>query len=108
VCDLDSYQTDEAARTARIAEIELILSVPCFEFWLILHFRRYNAFIEDGPRCRAQLEAIVPDDDKTKLKFAVYAPHVATAVEHARRLGEPPDMNPSTRMWRLVEALQTR
>src|SRR5438552_8384197 len=37
VCDVDDYEVTSAMTDAKTRQVELTLSVPCFEVWLILH-----------------------------------------------------------------------
>ncbi|WET83152.1 RloB family protein [Amycolatopsis sp. QT-25] len=43
VVDVDEFDLDRAAATARRLRIELAISNPCFEFWLLLHFEACSA-----------------------------------------------------------------
>ncbi|MEV0329754.1 hypothetical protein AB0H63_25370 [Micromonospora echinospora] len=44
--------------------------------------------------------------DKAKLDFGVFRDTVSMAADRARKLGDAPETNPSTAVWRLVEALR--
>ena len=44
---------------------------------------------------------------KTTLNFADFRDGIDKAIARAKRLGEPPDANPSTAVWRLIESLKS-
>ena len=92
-----------AARSA--VGIELAVSNPCFEVWLLLHHVDHKAFVNDGKAACALLNKHVPGYDK-KLDFAVFEAGVEVAVERAMAQAEPG--NPSTGVWRLVELVLRR
>jgi hypothetical protein len=105
VCDVDEYDTVIASTEAERLAVSLLWSNPCFEVWLILHKAPCSAHIEDGRRAEKRLCQEVPDWDKTKLNFDVFRPGIGDAVRRAKDLGDPPHANPSTALWRLIEAL---
>ncbi|WP_209640993.1 RloB family protein [Kibdelosporangium banguiense] len=81
--------------------MELAISNPCFELWLLLHFRD-----PCGPAsaCReivSHLSKCLTGYDKTKLDFACFADRVPAAIERARKIDLA--VNPSTDVWRLVQ-----
>jgi RloB-like protein len=106
VCDVDEFATEAAIAAAAEREVELALSRPCFEIWLILHVSegcpRFNSAAQVG----RHLKSLLPNWEKTGLKFSDFSSGVFDAVERAKRLGEPPDANPSTALWRLIESLR--
>ncbi|SDG32219.1 RloB-like protein [Lentzea fradiae] len=77
------------------------MSDPCFELWLLLHFKAHNAFIEKGKSACALLAEYVPGYDK-RLDFSRFDDRVEAAIKRAKEL---PAGNPSTDVWRLVEML---
>nr|WP_285744392.1 RloB family protein [Lentzea sp. NBRC 105346] len=105
VVDVDHFDIDAATRLAAQSGIELAVSNPCFEVWLLLHHVDHKAFVKDGKAACALLGKHVPGYDK-KLDFAVFEAGVEAAVERAKALDEPG--NPSTGVWRLVENLLSR
>jgi hypothetical protein len=44
--------------------------------------------------------------DKTRLSFKDFQAGVFDAVIRAQRLGEPPEANPSTAVWRVIESIR--
>lgn len=111
VFDTDEHPNLEQARAmAREGGIEVALSNPCFELWLLLHFRE-----SPGMRGRKEVARMlrkhVASYDK-RVEFAVYRQGYAAAVTRAQRLerdaaadGED-GRNPSTGVHRLAEAVR--
>jgi hypothetical protein len=101
VVDVDEFDIEAASVAARRAGIELAISNPCFEFWLLLHFRGPCGPAKACREIVTHLSKYVTDYDKTKLDFGHFAERVPAAVERARKID--PAVNPSTGVWRLVE-----
>jgi hypothetical protein len=101
----------EAIALAEANGIKLAISNPCFETWLILHFREHRGWLESeqAVRLRRQLDQSA---DKG-LDPARYMPHVSTAAARAAKLeerhqrdGTPfPQDNPSSGMHRLIASV---
>lgn len=110
VFDVDEFgaDVDAAVVAARRADVSLAISNPCFEFWLILHFKDHCAWLRDFHAAKAALCRHVRDYDKTKLTFDAFAPGIPDAIDRARKLtdsGKDHHDNPSTTMWRLAEII---
>ncbi|MFE2751718.1 RloB family protein [Actinosynnema sp. NPDC059335] len=101
VVDVDNFDIAAAVREADTAKVNLAVSDPCFELWLLLHFADHRAHIPDYRAARDPLARHVPGYDK-KLDYAAFDPGVEEAVARAARLG--PD-NPVTGVGRLVGAV---
>jgi hypothetical protein len=92
--------------------IQLAISNPCFEVWLILHFQDQQAWLENDAayKLRAKLDGTAGKG----LDAARYMPMVATAARRAARLDERhlrdgtrlPHTNPSSGMLHLLAAVQ--
>jgi hypothetical protein len=107
VCDVDEYDVKAAiTEAARHDRVELALSRPSFEVWLILHLRKGSPGFNNAPQAGAYLGKLLPDWDKTALRFADFGDGVLDATERAKALGEPPGANPSTAVWRAIESLR--
>lgn len=106
VCDLDDFDVTEAIAVASGKEIEFALSVPCFEVWLILHLAEGCPGFNTATQAGTHLKKLVRTWDKTKLNYKEFQSGVFHAVTRASRLGDPPDANPSTAVWRLIESLK--
>ncbi|MBN2494887.1 MAG: RloB domain-containing protein [Deltaproteobacteria bacterium] len=111
VCDVDEHpKLHEARMMARDNGIELAISNPCFELWLILHFRE-----SPGPQTRDQMTDILkkhlPDYDKS-VDFAQVRNGYEEAVARASRLDKMAEedgemgRNPTTGAWRLTESIR--
>ncbi|GAB2985940.1 RloB family protein [Saccharothrix stipae] len=99
--DVDHFDIAAALREADRAKVNLAVSDPCFELWLLLHFADHRAHIADYRAARDLLARHVPGYDK-KLDYAVFDPGLERAVARAALLG--PD-NPATTVGRLVQAV---
>lgn len=108
VVDVDEFELREAEADARRCGIELSVSNPCFEVWLLLHHVDCRAALARCAAARDRMKRHVPGYDKTKLDFACFAGGVTDAVARAKAL-EPTGANwaknPSTSVWRLVEKM---
>jgi hypothetical protein len=106
VCDVDEYSVVEASAEAVALGVSLLWSNPSFEVWLILHKGNCFAYIDGAAKAGDLLRALVVNWDKAKLDFSLFRDGVDDAVRRAKVLGDPPAANPSTAVWRLVEALR--
>lgn len=111
VFDVDDHPSlDDAMQMADANGIELAVSNPCFELWLLLHFRDSPGML-DRDRARAMLTGFVPEYDKT-IAFATFAPGYNDAVRRAAaldRLSEAigdPGRNPTTGVYKLTEMIR--
>ena len=102
---------DEAVQMARDNDINVAVSNPCFELWLVLHYTDHERWI-DNDDCRSLRRQ--HDGSKGKgLDGAAYMPRRHEAMERARRLAashdsakrQLPHDNPSSDMYRLLEAV---
>lgn len=102
----------EALELAQSRRIRTAVSNPCFEYWLVLHFKQPLDWLttEDAEDLRKQL-----DQSKSKeVDGAKYMPLRSQALRRARyidgrheRVGnEFPDNNPSSGMHALLEAIE--
>ena len=95
VCDVDEEDVSTAIQDARDGQVELSLSVPCFEVWLILHKTAGCPAFNNCAQADTYLRRFIRTWDKTQLRFSDFQAEIALAVERAKRLGEPPEANPS-------------
>jgi hypothetical protein len=103
---------DDALDLARRNDIQLAISNPCFELWLILHFRDHGRWLdnEQASRLRRQLDG----SSGKGLTPAEYMPLIKDAARRAAKLeerhsrdGTPfPHDNPSSGMFRLFAAVE--
>lgn len=113
VFDVDEHpRLNEAVQLAQARGIQVAISNPCFELWLLLHFR-------DSPGARhrhdlqGMLAGFLPKYDK-HLDFPRLEGGVPDATRRALRLeqdaaeeGEP-GRNPTTGVWRLTDSIARR
>lgn len=102
----------EAIGQAHANGIEVAVSNPCFELWLILHFQDHAAWLDNtqARRLRSQLDG---SGDKG-LEAAKYMPFTADATRRAAELDRRhqqdgttfPHNNPSSGMHRLLTAVE--
>ncbi|HVA45797.1 MAG TPA: RloB family protein [Pirellulales bacterium] len=110
VFDIDDHpNVGEAKEMARDNGIELAISNPCFELWLLLHFRE-NPGMQNRHVMKDMLEKFVPDYDK-RVEFTTYADGYQTAAGRARRMDEQATAdndagrNPTTSVYQLTEQI---
>jgi hypothetical protein len=102
----------EAIVQANAGGIQLAISNPCFELWLILHFQRRGGWLDsaEAVRLRSQLDG---SPDKS-LDPARYMPYVDDATGRAADLDARherdgttfPQDNPSSGMHRLIASVR--
>jgi RloB-like protein len=107
VCDVDEFDVTAAIVTASDHQVDLALSAPSFEVWLILHHSEGCPSFNSATQVSAHLKKLVGNWDKTKLNYQDFRTGVFNAVTRAQRLGDPPGANPATEVWRLVESLRS-
>ncbi len=97
-----------AAAEAAQLKVNLAISNPCFEVWLLLHHDKCEARLANCRETTQRLRKHLPGYDKARLKFKDHAIGLDDAIERSRQLdpsGEDHSKNPSTGMWRLVERI---
>jgi hypothetical protein len=91
--------------------VKVAVSNPCFELWLILHFKDSSAWLDSDDACRTRRKL---DGSADKgLDAATYMPHIAMAAARAAKLDKRherngvsfPRTNPSSGMHRLIAAI---
>jgi hypothetical protein len=109
VVDVDQFDLDGAVRLARQETVNLAVSNPCFEYWLLLHFEACTTPLSSYSEVAAKLTKHLPRYSKAALKFRDFADGVDLAVGRARKSCPEPHTelrrNPATGVWRLVEAV---
>lgn len=106
-------QLREAVALATSNGIRVAISNPCFELWLILHFRNQTAFMTNDQARKTRHECDGSRDQS--LDGRLYMAHRSEAVGRAKALdmrhrGDRtafPQDNPSSGMHRLVTSLTT-
>lgn len=108
--DLDEAAKSAARSTTDRLKVTIIVSNPCFELWLLLHFTDHRGATASFGQLEPLLKKHVPGYHKSRMDFeADYAPTYLDAVRRAMAL-EPSGIdyrrNPSTNMWRLVTTMR--
>lgn len=110
VFDVDSHHhIPEAKQKASANGVELAISNPCFELWLLLHFKDQRAHIERHDVQSACRECM-PGYDKN-VPFHKVFPHYESAVQRTVELNKWQESrgcaggNPSTGVHRLTERI---
>ena len=114
VMDTDEHpDLEEALQTAEQSGIRVALSTPCFELWLLLHYREQTAALDNrGAQQEATQLGLVDgkrlsDAAKRELR-ALYREAkeraIALEVMHTRD-GRPVTANPSSQVWHLADLL---
>ncbi|MFE9169895.1 RloB family protein [Streptomyces kebangsaanensis] len=111
VLDVDEFaHLNEALRLAEAENVEVALSNPCFELWLLLHHRAHHAPVAGYQQAKRHLVTHHPGYSKAarEFDFGHYRARWPDAVEHARKLAKPGEeakVNPSSGMWRLIQEI---
>jgi hypothetical protein len=105
VCDVDTFDVKPAIELSTTVGVNLALSQPCFEVWLILHKADRCPGFNNADQAGRTLRRYIPTWAKGNLRFSDFVDDILTAVERARKLGEPPEVNPSTAVWKLIVSL---
>lgn len=105
VFDVDRFEIGPAVTLARKHNVQVAVSNPCFEYWLLLHFCDHGGYLETKAVIE-RMQKYVARYDKARIRFADYESGVEEATRRARRHDDgvaPPGRNPNTRVWRIVE-----
>ena len=107
VFDVDAHEhIPDARQQAAANHVNLAISNPCFELWLLLHFQDQRPHIERDrvqSACRDHMPGY-----KKEVPFQLVFPHYQEAVERALALDNwqqeqgRPGGNPSTDVYRLT------
>jgi hypothetical protein len=116
VTDVDQYERDGGKVTAALAlaaesRINVAVSNPCFELWLLLHHQNCSGYCANCGAVQAKLKKRVPGYDKTRLRFRDFVDGLDDATARARALdptGLAHTRNPSTGIWRLIDTVLER
>ena len=101
----------DAVEQARQSGIQLAISNPCFELWLILHFQDHTAWLDN--RGASRLRRRIDGSTGKGLDAAIYMRYTGDATRRAESLDERhqrdgasfPDDNPSSGMHRLIRSV---
>lgn len=113
VLDVDEHESLNRARDlARAQNIHLAVSNPCFELWLLLHFRSQNSSIttSDVQRaCRGYMPGYEKEVPFSKIDPSYdHALRRATALEVHHTKQNHLGANPSTDIYKITEKIRKR
>ena len=111
VHDVDDHpHLHEAREMAAANGIELAISNPCFELWLLIHFRD-SPGMQHRDMIGTMLKQYDPDYDK-HVTYSKYSTGYEDAVVRARRMDDSADncsdagCNPTTGVYRLTTLIR--
>lgn len=111
VFDIDDHpNVPRAKQQARDNGLELAISNPCIELWLILHFREQPG-AQERNKLSNILKSFVPHYNK-HVDFEHYkngyidASRRSQNLEHEAILDRDDGRNPTTGVWRLTESIR--
>ncbi|MGO8671752.1 MAG: RloB family protein [Capsulimonadaceae bacterium] len=101
---------EEVTQMAAESGYLLAVSNPCFELWLLLHFRDHDEADVDCALIEARLRAHLSGYNKTKINVKLYSREaIERAIAAAKRLDRPENIRwpayPGTHVYKLVETL---
>ncbi|MBE1530887.1 RloB family protein [Actinomadura algeriensis] len=112
-CVLDTELNKDLVRKliaeAEKSKVNLALSSPCFEFWLILHIEDYARPFQTAEEAKRKLARLSSNWSEAKTNFRDFKDGVEDACKRARKLQPGADglpCNPSTSVWQLVEKIR--
>ena len=110
VFDHDAHGTFEKARDkAAKAQIRVAYSIPCFEFWYLLHFEYTTRPFRNCREVESQLKQHIKRYTKASVDVTGLLPHIEEAIDNARRvrteLKKTGAERPVTHVDRLVDVL---
>lgn len=112
VFDHDQHSSlNKAMDKARKHKLKIALSVPCFEFWYLLHFVLTTKPFIGCQTLIKELKKHVPDYDKSKSPFSVLLPLLDIALKNAAKVKKNKKTsgseNPFTDVDLLVQKLES-
>jgi hypothetical protein len=120
VIDRDQHKRfQEALEKAKGKKIKMIVSIPCFEYWLLLHFKFTSEVFQaaTGSHCQTVISTLkqhLSGYDKSELTkyYPLLKPKQEVAIKHAKQREsacehEPLEQrNPYTQLHLLIECLK--
>ena len=110
VFDHDEHETfEKAIRKARDENIKVAFSIPCFEFWYLLHFEYTTRPFRNYKEVAKRLKQHLASYGKGTADLAKLFDNVERAIENARKVREELKKTgaerPITHVDRLVDVL---
>ncbi|GAA3443755.1 RloB family protein [Planomonospora venezuelensis] len=107
--ELDHALTARLVDEARRGEVNLCLSTPCFEVWLILHHADCARPFQSAEEAKKKLKSLVRSWSEGSTRFSDFSHGIEVACGRSRKLdptGGEVLKNPSTNAWKLVAEIQ--
>ena len=111
VFDVDDHpHVADAKQMARDNDIHLAISNPCYELWLLLHFRE-SPGMQPRNKLQRTLKSHVPNYDK-HVEYSTYSAGYEQAFSRAKRMDESAEnegdsgRNPTTGVYKLTELMR--
>jgi len=109
----DNHSWARGVEFARVHDLKLAWSNPCFEYWLLLHFERIGRSFDGYSAIKPRLKKHITHYEKSADCFEVLAPRIPTAIRHSKQIhaaqwrdsANAMDCNPATTVHELVEDL---
>jgi hypothetical protein len=100
-------QVPEAIKLARANLVRVALSIPSFEFWLLLHYEYTTKAFDGYDACKKALKRFIRDYEKSNLPLVELMDLLSTAIKHAAQCHQHwraagGDRNPSTHVDELL------
>ena len=113
VDDIEAFRIWLRGRSGEVIRIEQVLSVPCFEYWLLLHFEFTTQRFRGSRGGRSACEHVIrrlrkhlPSYSKSSRRvYEQCESLLATAIERAKRTRESESAS-STGVWKLIGRLK--
>ncbi|MCI9667379.1 MAG: RloB domain-containing protein [Angelakisella sp.] len=107
---------NEAIEIAKENSFKIAFSNPCFEIWLLWHFKETFSHRENSQSLPKELEPFLGEYKKTEDYFDRLLPHIDDAISRAKRAkkkhlqegkGEfTRDFNPSSNIYEIIEGIK--
>lgn len=110
-CVLDTELDRELAGQILVkakGKVQLALSTPCFDYWLLLHHKDHRAPFQAAGEVEKALKSALPGWSKGTTRFTDFKDGVGDACQRAKAVdsdGGSHLRNPSTSVWKLVESI---
>lgn len=111
-CVLDT-ELDPSLAEAMLAragsKIQLALSTPCFDLWLLLHHKDHRAPFQTAKQVEKAVKSAVQGWSKGSTQFRDFQDGVEEACRRAKAIdpdGKDHMRNPSSSVWKLVESIR--
>ena len=121
VFDVDQHpKMKDALAFAEKHQINVALSNPCFEFWILLHFERFATTNQSRKQIRRELNRHIPEYCKSTDYSSLLLPRLDSAVTNSAHIwmaqwgsrnptaSNASENNPSTLVHKLIACLKPR